>query len=109
MSPADLKPFYAVLRKLSFKRTYRATQAQPCHCYERETTYKGKRILVDVQLWTDGMHRTSHMHPHISDAPGIMDSSPSEFRTPTGMVAAIEFETTRFVDGVDRKISKGFR
>lgn len=45
--------------------------------------------VVDVQLWRDGKHRSSHF------LNGSMTTHPSEFTDIEGMVKAVEHEATR--------------
>jgi hypothetical protein len=54
---------------------------------------EGHRLL-DVQLWTNGKHRISHMI-YTDAVRGLENTTPTEFTTVAEMLPAIEFESTR--------------
>ena len=88
--------FYRELRRQGFTRDYSTEELAQ---YGKE--FPGN-VRVDVQIWEDGSHRVSNAHS------GLGDSRPSGFSTITGMLKAIEFESTRFARGVDIHLSQNF-
>jgi hypothetical protein len=112
-----LQPFYKELRDLGFKRAWETNSVLNGFECEYHGTYTGLGVEVHVQLWisTDTrIHmRASNKHPYIypngnrSDH-SHMDSYPSEFSTVEGMRKAVEFERTRWVNGVDKREQRNF-
>lgn len=78
--------FAKTLSLLGFRKDYEsATKEDTVRVYK--ATF-GKRT-VDVQLWSGGGHRASHMYD------GVGTTGPTDFRTVKGMCAAILREITR--------------
>lgn len=100
------RPFAAALRKLGFVREGRSDVfwcevKRSSSGTVRVTTYTRRcsadpNTVVDVQLWSDGGHRASHM------TNGIGNTVPSDFKTVEGMIKAISFEEQRDAEGVGR-------
>lgn len=82
---AALKPFYSELRKLGFKRDS-LSHFSDGFCVIYQYAFPSG-ITVDVQLWSDGNHRASHMYN------GRSRAVPTDFLTVSEMVSAIEAES----------------
>lgn len=97
-----MKDFYKVLRELGFKRMHRDKDTVT---YERRFD---NGVQVDVQIWADGKHRASNMHPSLSGPYAKMDSHPSGFQSIEGMRRAITFERSRWEFDVSKDFEPNF-
>ena len=89
------------LRAQGFKRTDLISGTA---VYEK--VYSDRKL--DVQLWADGGHRVSHWHAgSCKDHFGVMDTTPTDFRTLEEMKAAIKREETRKDYKKVRPLKKG--